>query len=314
VLSSSHIILRNFDKYGLLIDPREWFYVMIQVINYSSAVLLALIWLFPALTFIMEVLASKFLIKEKVLFVFHTVNLFIFIITPVVVAFVSEPSPAGTFIVMLNYAIVWMKMVSYCHVNKWCRLSNNSTSNCTSNSTTGNGNSTVATGNSSNTSTGSKSAIVTYPNNLNVKDFIYFLFAPTLCYELNFPSSPSIRKMFLIRRTLEAVFLFNVLLALSQQWLAPTMLGSVEPFQKMNFIEMIQRILLLALPNHLMWLLMFYFFFHSFLNMLGEVMRFGDRCFYKDWWNADSISSFWRHWNVPVHRWASRSLILSNFH
>jgi diacylglycerol O-acyltransferase-1 len=205
VLSSSHIILRNFDKYGLLIDPREWFYVMIQVINYSSAVLLALIWLFPALTFIMEVLASKFLIKEKVLFVFHTVNLFIFIITPVVVAFVSEPSPAGTFIVMLNYAIVWMKMVSYCHVNKWCRLSNNTTSNSTSNSTTGNGNSTVATGNSSNTSTGSKSAIVTYPNNLNVKDFIYFLFAPTLCYELNFPSSPSIRKMFLIRRTLEAV-------------------------------------------------------------------------------------------------------------
>lgn len=36
-------------------------------------------------------------------------------------------------------------------------------------------------------------------------DLYYFLFAPTLCYELNFPRSPRIRKRFLLRRILEMV-------------------------------------------------------------------------------------------------------------
>ncbi|XP_019863510.1 PREDICTED: diacylglycerol O-acyltransferase 1-like [Amphimedon queenslandica] len=74
----------------------------------------------------------------------------------------------------------------------------------------------------------------------------------------------------------------------------------------MDLLMMIQRGLLLALPNHLLWLLLFYFYFHSYLNVLAELLRFGDRSFYKDWWNADSIDTFWRHWNVPVHRWAAR--------
>ena len=36
-------------------------------------------------------------------------------------------------------------------------------------------------------------------------DMYYFIFAPTLCYELNFPRSPRIRKRFLLRRLLEMV-------------------------------------------------------------------------------------------------------------
>lgn len=33
----------------------------------------------------------------------------------------------------------------------------------------------------------------------------YFVFAPTLCYQLNFPRSPRIRKRFLMRRLIEMV-------------------------------------------------------------------------------------------------------------
>lgn len=36
-------------------------------------------------------------------------------------------------------------------------------------------------------------------------DLYYFIFAPTLCYELNFPRSPRIRYRFLFRRIFEAV-------------------------------------------------------------------------------------------------------------
>lgn len=58
-----------------------------------------------------------------------------------------------------------------------------------------------------------------------------------------------------------------------------------------------------------MWLIFFYLLFHSFLNLLGELLHFADRHFYHDWWNANNIDVFWRSWNLPVHRWAVRYLM-----
>lgn len=60
------------------------------------------------------------------------------------------------------------------------------------------------------------------------------------------------------------------------------------------------------IPNHLVWLCLFYLSFHSFLNLMGEMLHFADRKFYCDWWNANNIDTFWRTWNMPVHRWAVR--------
>lgn len=37
-------------------------------------------------------------------------------------------------------------------------------------------------------------------------------------------------------------------------------------------------------PNHLLWLMFFYWFFHSSMNFVAELLRFGDRQFYNDWW------------------------------
>ena len=34
------------------------------------------------------------------------------------------------------------------------------------------------------------------------------------------------------------------------------------------------------------WLVMFYMFFHLWMNILGELLRFGDREFYRDWCGA----------------------------
>jgi len=42
----------------------------------------------------------------------------------------------------------------------------------------------------------------------------------------------------------------------------------------------------LQVPNHLLWLIFFYWMFHSSLNVLAELLRFGDRTFYKDWWSV----------------------------
>ena len=69
-----------------------------------------------------------------------------------------------------------------------------------------------------------------------------------------------------------------------------------------------ERILKLSIPNTYVWLLCFYFYFHLWLNLLAEVTAFGDKIFYKDWWNARTIESYWRNWNLPVHNWILRHL------
>ncbi|KAH0475287.1 MAG: uncharacterized protein KVP18_002409 [Porospora cf. gigantea A] len=51
---------------------------------------------------------------------------------------------------------------------------------------------------------------------------------------------------------------------------------------------------------------MFLAFFQYFMNFLADVTRFGDRCFYLDWWNATSTGDFWRLWNIPIHNFAIR--------
>ena len=54
------------------------------------------------------------------------------------------------------------------------------------------------------------------------------------------------------------------------------------------------------------WLAGFYAFFHVWLNLLAELLRFGDRQFYKAWWNAVTFEAYWRLWNIPVHHFIAR--------
>lgn len=39
---------------------------------------------------------------------------------------------------------------------------------------------------------------------------------------------------------------------------------------------------------------------HCWCGILAELLRFADRTFYLDFWNATTIDAFWRKWNVPV--------------
>ena len=52
--------------------------------------------------------------------------------------------------------------------------------------------------------------------------------------------------------------------------------------------------------------LFFFCFFHSFLNLTGELTYFADRQFYGDWWNAGDLGEYWRKWNNPIHHWLIR--------
>ncbi|GFH15877.1 PH domain-containing protein, partial [Haematococcus lacustris] len=78
------------------------------------------------------------------------------------------------------------------------------------------------------------------------------------------------------------------------------------PLMQMDWLHIVERVLKLALPNMYCWLVMFYCVFHLWLNILAELLRFGDREFYKDWWNSSDVGSYWKQWNLPVHKWLLR--------
>lgn len=62
----------------------------------------------------------------------------------------------------------------------------------------------------------------------------------------------------------------------------------------------------MAVPSSYIWLLVFYGLFHAYLNFWGELVRFADRRFYLDWWNANNLGEFWRKWNFPIHSFLMR--------
>jgi len=226
-------------------------------------------------------------------------NLLLLLLLPTVVILLYPPHPvAGCFICGV-YTILFLKLVSYASVNEWCFDKSSQGGKKLRRSL----------------STAAKSEagqqgepVVTYPDNLNLKDLYFFVMAPTLCYEVNFPRSPKRRITFLFHRIAEIIFLTQLMLGLVQQSILPIINEVLEPFELMEMTTFAERILTLAIWNHFIWLFFFYWLFHSSLNVLAEILRFGDRNFYRDWWNSDSIESFWQKWNIPVHRWCVRHL------
>lgn len=155
-----------------------------------------------------------------------------------------------------------------------------------------------------------------FPQCLRLSDILLFLAFPTLCFQLHYPRSPRIRKRKLVRHVAALVLCAVFAYILLEQYITPLLLNARKHIKmeagpsgkvlKVSVMSMLERLLKLSLPNLYLWLIMFYGLFHSWLNVLGEVTRFGDRRFYDDWWNAASFGEYWKKWNLPVHNWCLR--------
>lgn len=145
-----------------------------------------------------------------------------------------------------------------------------------------------------------------YPSNITLSNLLYFMLAPTLCYQPVYPRTERIRKKFLVKRLLELVACLGVIHLLTEQYALPTVQNSMRTISDLDWIGILERLLKLSVSSLYIWLVSFYALFHSFLNAFAEIIRFGDRAFYKAWWNATSIDEYWRLWNAPVHQWLKR--------
>ncbi|KAL0107206.1 hypothetical protein PUN28_015615 [Cardiocondyla obscurior] len=319
------LLLENFIKYGIRVDPWEWIFFLIGKDDggeeYPSLLLIFYSTVPVGLCLLIEKGLSVDIIAHGTGMVFHVINLVVMVLMPMVVIHVKDSgfSLVGAMYVCMLYAILFLKLWSYVQVNMWCRLSSRkkttqgrmrrqlSYNNLQSSSIQQSANDVTDFEHEMNDC---ENMLVQYPDNLNFGDLYYYILAPTLCYELNFPRTQRIRKRFLIKRILEVLVGCQVVMSLFQQWMIPSVKNSLIPFSNMDVAKASERLLKLAIPNHLVWLCFFYLIFHSFLNLLGELLHFADRNFYCDWWNANNIDTFWRTWNMPVHRWAVRHLYI----
>ncbi|XP_011501264.1 PREDICTED: diacylglycerol O-acyltransferase 1-like [Ceratosolen solmsi marchali] len=241
------LLLENFIKYGIRVDPRQWLFFLsgkndadeehpsILLICYSTVPVV--------LSLLIEKGLSMNIITHGPGMVFHVVNLIVMVLMPLVVIHVKETgfSLIGAMYVCMLYAILFLKLWSYVQVNMWCRLSVKSKNTSQgrirrqSLSYTDLHSTDVKQNGCDSDETrheidGGGKALVQYPDNLNLSDLYYYILAPTLCYELNFPRTQRIRKRFLIKRILEVVVGCQVVMSLFQQWMIPSVKNSLIPF------------------------------------------------------------------------------------
>ena len=147
-----------------------------------------------------------------------------------------------------------------------------------------------------------------YPNNITLRNLSYFWWAPTLVYQPVYPRTKKIRWGFVVKRLSETFVAILLIWILSAQYAAPLLRNSLETVSTLNLAAIVERTLKLSTVSLGCWLAGFFALFQSFLNALAEILRFGDREFYSDWWNSSTVRSYWSSWNKPVFHFMRRHI------
>ncbi|KAF5623796.1 diacylglycerol O-acyltransferase [Fusarium sp. NRRL 25303] len=149
-----------------------------------------------------------------------------------------------------------------------------------------------------------------YPQNITFSNLVYFWWAPTLVYQPVYPRTDKIRWVFVAKRVGEIFGLSVFMWVASAQYAAPVLRNSLDKIASLDLMSILERLLKLSTISLVIWLAGFFALFQSFLNALAEVLRFGDRSFYDDWWNSESLGAYWRTWNKPVYTYFKRHLYM----
>lgn len=155
-----------------------------------------------------------------------------------------------------------------------------------------------------------------YPGNLTLANLYYFLVAPTLCYDFNYPRTRGIKW----GRVLHCLFEFTICIMVSASIinelffpesteLKRVMHSPTYEWTWISAIDFANSLLKISCYCLAVWFIVWYAVNHTYLNILGELTRFADRLFYGDWWNSREMDYFWRTWCYPIHTWMIRHLL-----
>jgi len=144
-----------------------------------------------------------------------------------------------------------------------------------------------------------------YPRNVTYSGYFYFLWVPTLVYQISYPRNKTVRWGFVFATFFEAVMTVLYTYAIFARYCMPY-------FQEMDgdYKSLVLGIFKVMMPGTAVALMAFYGLLHSWFNAWAEVTRFADRQFYTDWWNATGWSQYYRKWNSVVHNFLHRHVFL----
>ncbi|XP_038987166.1 diacylglycerol O-acyltransferase 1-like isoform X2 [Phoenix dactylifera] len=267
---NSRLIIENLMKYGLLIGS-GFFFSSRLLRDWPLLICSLTLPVFPLGAYMVEKLAYRKFISEPVVVSLHVILIIATIMYPVFVILRCNSTVLSGLNLMLFASSVCLKLVSYAHANYDLRSSSNSIDKGTS-------------------------YLNLYKSQgVSFKSLVYFIMAPTLCYQPSYPRTTCIRKGWVICQLVKLVIFTGVMGFIIEQYIDPIIKNSQHPL-KGNVLNAMERILKLSIP--------------TLLNILAELLHFGDREFYKDWWNAKTIEEYWRMWNMPVHKWMLRHVYL----
>lgn len=217
----------------------------------------------------------------------HTINATLALLITTIVVWMNIYNPGIGMVSELHAIIVWLKTCSYAFTNRDLRHAM------------------LHPG-------GPESAIpllygkCSYPKNITLPNLCYFWWAPTLVYQPYYPRTERIRWGFFFKRVGETAALCIFIWLTCAQYAEPVLRNSLEGMAVFDLPSIAERLMKLSTISLVVWLAGFFALFQSFLNALAEIMRFGDREFYGDWWNSTSLKMYWSTWNKPVYHFMRR--------
>ncbi|XWS17429.1 hypothetical protein CRYUN_Cryun33cG0066700 [Craigia yunnanensis] len=278
VAVNSRLIIENLMKYGLLIRYGFWFSSR-SLSDWPLFMCCLTLPISPLAAFVVEKFVQRSYISEPVAVFLHVIISTTAVLYPVIVILRCDSAFLSGVALILFACIVWLKLVSYAHTNNDMRALAKS----------------------------AEKGSAEHSYDVSFKSLIYFMLAPTLCYQPIYPRTPAVRKSWVVRQFIKLIIFTGLMGFIIEQYINPIVQNSQHPL-KGDILYAIERVLKLSVPNLYVWLCMFYCFFHLWLNILAELLRFGDREFYRDWWNAKTVEEYWRMWNMPVHKWMVRHI------
>lgn len=152
-----------------------------------------------------EKLASKNRLPERAVMSLQSAILLLYVLGPIAVIEYNKLPPTSGFFLLFCSVVVFMKMVSYVLVNRDYRIARRK--------------------NVQLIDPMHPSVLPNpqrYPDNLRVSHLAYFLAAPTLIYQLNYPRSPTIRRIWVLGKIGQLILFAFLMKVLVDQYVMPT--------------------------------------------------------------------------------------------
>jgi diacylglycerol O-acyltransferase-1 len=217
--------------------------------------------------YVIEGMLCRRWVNERVGIALHFVNTNASLGVVMAIVWYLIDHPVIGAILILQATITWLKLISYVHANHDHRTT----------SPEKHGPNMLALvkdldpGDSS----------ISYPQNVTMGNIYYFWFAPTLTYQLAFPRAPFVRWTKVMMLTAHLFVCVTLVVFFAAQVIAPNLdllVRDLEASRGGLRTHVIGDYLLkLSIASTYVWLLVFYGFFHCFLNITAEMLRFGDR-------------------------------------